>query len=124
MYEVNRSIAIIRPKAPFLQWLCGLPGSFDASELTLDVLGQSSNALLIPPADDRTSLIDFVLQHYHSLFQAELADWCEDQSYWPQQLTPALFTQWFEIEIHPVLTDIVDTELAREPFVPLDLNPS
>jgi hypothetical protein len=29
MFEVNRSIALIRPRAPFLAWLQQLPGELD-----------------------------------------------------------------------------------------------
>ena len=121
MYEVNRSVAIIRPKAPFLEWLKSLPGDMD-DFLTLEVLGRNSNAMLIPPADDPTTLEGYVLQHYLPLLQAELADWCEDDSYWPEHLTPALFSQWFDIQVHSILTDMVDTPLERETFIPLELD--
>jgi len=121
MFEVNRSIALIRPKAPFLDWLQQLPGDLDG-QLDLDILTRDCNALLIPAADDYASAADFVLQHYRLLFQAELADWCDDEQLWPAQLSPALFLEWFEVEIHSVLTDMVETPLEREPFVPLDLD--
>jgi hypothetical protein len=122
MYEVNRSVAILRPQAPFLDWLKALPGSIDA-ELTLESLTSNSNALLIPPSDDMDALREYVLAQYHSLFQAELADWCDDRSLWPEPLSAELFAQWFAIQIHPVLTDIVDDSLEREYFTPLEINP-
>ncbi|HJV07467.1 MAG TPA: VacJ [Chromobacteriaceae bacterium] len=121
MFEVNRSVAIIRPKAPFLAWLRALPGGLNGA-LTLEALTRDCNALLIPAADDYASAEDFVLQHYRLLFQSELADWCDDDAFWPDNLSPALFAEWFEVEIHSVLTDLVDTPLEREPFVPLDLD--
>lgn len=122
MYEVNRSVAVIRPKAPFLEWLTTLPGGVDAG-LTLEILGQNSNALLVPPADDPEAMAEFIQQQYQLLFEAELADWCEDPACWPSPLSPELFTQWFEISIHPIVTDMVDTPLEREPFIPLDMHP-
>jgi len=121
MFEVNRSIALIRPKAPFLDWLRNLPGELEA-QLELDTLSRDCNALLIPPADDYESALDFVMQHYRQLFEAELADWCDDEQLWPDLMSPALFLEWFAVEIHSVLTDMVETPLEREPFVPLDLN--
>jgi hypothetical protein len=120
MYEVNRSIAILKPRQPFLDWLKGLPGGLD-DQLELVQLRGDCNALLIPAADDYDSAEDFVRQHYHSLFAAELADWCEDEAFWPA-LTPALFTEWFDVEIHSVLTDLVEQPLEREAFIPLDLD--
>lgn len=120
MYEVNRSIAILKPRQPFLDWLKNLPGSLDG-QLELAQLRGDCNALLIPAADDYASAEDFVRQHYRTLFSAELADWCDDDAFWPE-LSPALFSQWFDVEIHSVLTDLVDQPLEREAFIPLDLD--
>lgn len=121
MYEVNRSVAIIRPKAPFLAWLKSLSRDIDQS-ITLESLTMDCNAMLIPAEDDFAELENFVMQHYRTLFQAELADWCEDEKHWPQPLTPELFSQWFDVQIHSVLTDLVDAPLEREPFEPLDMD--
>ncbi|MFN4236447.1 MAG: VacJ [Vogesella sp.] len=120
MYEVNRSIAILKPRQPFLDWLKSLPGSLDG-QLELAQLRADCNALLIPAADDYASAEDFVRRHYRTLFSAELADWCDDDAFWPE-LSPALFTAWFDVEIHSVLTDLVDQPLEREAFIPLDLD--
>ncbi|UTH75478.1 VacJ [Chromobacterium sp. IIBBL 290-4] len=121
MFEVNRSLALLRPQGPFLAWLKSLPGGIDP-QLTLEMLGADCNAMLIPAADDYDSARDFVLSRYRQLFEAELADWCEDASLWPQKLTPNLFQQWFKLEIHPVLTDLAEEPLEREAFSPLDLD--
>jgi hypothetical protein len=121
MYEVNRSVAVIRPREPFLQWLKSLPGTQE-QELTLETLRQSSNALLIPPADDADTLADFLRAHVESIFQAELADWCDDEQLWPHPLSAELFAQWFEIDIHGILTDMVDSPLEREAFVALKMD--
>ncbi|SCK10438.1 VacJ [Vogesella sp. LIG4] len=120
MYEVNRSVAILKPRQPFLDWLQQLPGSLEG-QLQLDELRRDCNALLIPAADDYASAEDFVRQHYRTLFGAELADWCDDDAFWPD-MTPQLFLQWFDVEIHSVLTDLVDFPLEREAFVPFDLD--
>ncbi|AUH52770.1 VacJ [Chromobacterium sp. ATCC 53434] len=121
MFEVNRSIALLRPQAPFLAWLKSLPGGIDP-RLTLAELAAGGNALLIPAADDYDDARHFVQQRYRELFEAELADWCEDQSLWPQNLSPNLFQQWFQLEIHPVVTDLAAEPLEREAFAPLDLD--
>ena len=120
MYEVNRSVAILKPRQPFLDWLQQLPGTLDG-QLQLEELRRDCNALLIPAADDYASAEDFVRQHYRTLFGAELADWCDDEVFWPE-MSPQLFLHWFDVEIHSVLTDLVDFPLEREPFVPFDLD--
>ncbi|MBN3003892.1 hypothetical protein HNO92_002588 [Chromobacterium alkanivorans] len=120
MYEVNRSIALIRPLAPFHAWLQALPGGLD-EEISLAHLGQDCNALLIPAAEDYADAQAFVHERYQQLFQAELADWCDDDSLWPEELSLELFQQWFAVEIHSIVTDLVDEALEREAFVPLEL---
>jgi hypothetical protein len=120
MYEVNRSVAIIRPKAPFLEWLKNLSEDVDPS-LTLESLGWDCNAVLIPAAEDLDTMEAFIRERYRQLFEAELADWCDDDRFWPENLTAALFADWFDIQIHSVLTDLVDAPLEREAFVPFDL---
>jgi len=121
MYEVNRSVVIVRPKQPFLDWLRTLPGGIDPT-VTLDALQQNGNALLVPAEDDADAIEAFVLGHAVKLFQAELADWCEDEALWPAPLSPENFRQWFDLSIHPIVTDTVDEPLERESFVPFDLD--
>jgi hypothetical protein len=119
MYEVNRSTALIRPRAPFLEWLENLPGQPE-QPFTLEALQRDCNVVLIPPLDDLDEAEEFIAERYETLFSAELADWCEDESLWPE-LSLSLFTEWFEVEIHSVLTDLVDEPLEREPFQPFDV---
>ena len=54
-------------------------------------------------------------------FTAELADWCEDDSLWPD-LHPDIFAEWFDIRTATVVTDLTAEPLAREAFQPLDLD--
>lgn len=122
MFEVNRSVAIIRPRAPFLEWLKQLPGELN-DNVTLESLTRDCNALLIPCADDYDAAEQAVLEQYQLLFQAELADWCDDETLWPAPLTLERFQEWFQLEIHSVLSDIVDEPLERAEFVPFDLGP-
>jgi hypothetical protein len=123
MYEVNRSLALIRPRAPFLHWIQHLPGSGEELQaLTLEALRNDCNAVMVPPYDDPSELETFLAERYETLFCAELADWCMDESDWPAPLNLALFTEWFEVELHAVLTDLVDEPLEREAFQPFDLD--
>ena len=55
------------------------------------------------------------------IFAAELADWCEDDSLWPD-LHPDIFAEWFDIRTATVVTDLTAEPLAREAFQPLDLD--
>lgn len=48
MYEVNRSVLVIKPKQPFVDWLLSLPFRFDPEEVNLLNLREDCNALLVP----------------------------------------------------------------------------
>lgn len=118
MFEVNRSVLIIKPRQAFADWLSQLPGN---PVVELAELRNNGNAVLIPNVDD-VDPADFLASHVETLFSAELADWCEDESLWPTPLSATLFMDWFDLDIHPVLTDMVTTPLEREAFVPFDLD--
>ena len=122
MHEVNRSVVVIKPKQPLLDWLNTLPFDQEDAPLTLENLRQDCNALLVPPVEDFADCRDFIRQHWRDIFEAELADWDQDESVWPEKRTPNLFQQWFEVEIHSVLTDLVTAPLSREAFEPLTLD--
>lgn len=116
MFEVNRSIVIIKPRQPFVDWLQSLPG---APAVELDALRANGNAVLIPHVEELDPA-DFLASHYQQLFATELADWCEDEALWPP-LGVEQFMAWFDLDIHPVVTDMVDYPLEREAFTPFEL---
>ena len=122
MYEVNRSVVVIKPKQPLFHWLNTLPFDQEDAPLTLENLRQDCNALLVPPVEAFADSRDFIRPHWRDIFEAELADWDQDESVWPEKRTPNLFQQWFEVEIHSVLTDLVTAPLSREAFEPLTLD--
>ncbi len=123
MYEVNRSVVIVKPKQPFADWLATLDVEWpqDAPP-SLMQLREDCNAFLIPPAEDVMDAKDYIRQHWQDIFEGELADWTEDESEWPAKRTPNIFQQWFEVELHSVLTDLCEDSLDRESFVPIALN--
>ena len=88
MYEVNRSVFIVIPNEPFWYWLNSLPDS------------------------DLSNIIE---SRVEEIFAAELGDWCEDESLWPD-LHPDIFREWFDIELSSIVTDLSSEPLQREAF--------
>ena len=114
MYEVNRSIAVLKPKQTYLDWL--RQASVDEPiKLTLEELRRDSTAVLIPAFDSPEEALDFVYQNYRELFEIELGDWFQDESVWPQNRNLRLFKAWFEVEVHAFVLDMVDEEEDGEP---------
>lgn len=120
MYEVNRSVFIVVPREPFWQWLSNLPHS-DLGDLTLAELQQDANSYLVPACQNINEVWDEIEARTETIFAAELADWCDDESYWPD-LTAELFNEWFNVQISSIVTDLADEPIEREAFADLDLN--
>ena len=120
MYEINRSVFRLVPLQPFWNWLTALPGA-ELGDLTLEDLQNNANASLTTPCDDGEEVWAEIKPQIDTIFAAELADWCEDDSLWPD-LHPDIFAEWFDIRTATVVTDLTAEPLAREAFQPLDLD--
>ena len=117
MYEINRSVFRLVPLQPFWNWLTALPGA-ELGDLTLEDLQTNANAYLTNPCDDGEEVWAEIKPQIDTIFAAELADWCEDESQWPD-LHPDIFAEWFDIQLSPILCDLSAREVEREPFQPL-----
>lgn len=111
-YFVERSVAVIKPKQAFLEWINGsfidLP-----QELTLESIRIDCNSYLIPEVEEIEDGINYIDEKYADLFTLELASWTEDEALWPKDLTLKMFWDWFDVEIHPTMIDL--TEENTEP---------
>lgn len=119
MYEVNRSVFIVVPLEPFWQWLNGLPYG-DLDGLTLEGLQQDANSYLVPACQNADEVWGEIESRLDTIFAAELADWCDDKTYWPD-LHPDIFEQWFDIQISSIATDLVQEPIERELFSDLHI---
>lgn len=120
MYEVNRSVFLLMPLEPFWNWLRSLPGN-EFDNVSLEELQADANAYFINPCDTVDEVWDEIEARFEEIFAAELADWCEDESLWPD-LHPDIFNEWFDIQLSTLATDLSHEPLEREAFEPIVLN--
>ncbi|MDK2123328.1 hypothetical protein [Parachitinimonas caeni] len=113
MYFVDRSIAVIKPKQPFLDWLNGVPEN--DIKLSLADIRNDCTVLMIPEVNEQEDGISYIDDIADKLFEMELASWYEDESVWPQKRTLKLFWEWFDVEIHSMLVDTLDSEIQNSP---------
>ena len=108
-YFVERSVAILKPRQPFLDWV---NNSFDdlTQEITLESIRIDCNSYLIPEVEEIEDGINFVDEKFADLFALELASWTEDENVWPTELTLKMFWEWFDVEIYPTMVDISSDE--------------
>lgn len=109
-YVVERSIVVIKPKQPFLDWINNNLAISNETLLDLSNIRIDCNSYLIPEINEIEDGVAYIDEVYEALFQLELASWSEDQSLWPQELSLKMFWEWFDIEISPTLIDLTEDD--------------
>jgi len=109
VYQLDRFVALIRPREPFLDWLRSVP-DFEDLEFTLEQVRGDSTALLIPQFDDDEEAVAFVYRIWEEVFMAELDAWTEEKALWPQGRTIEMFMEWFDVEIHTTVAEIEESD--------------
>lgn len=103
----NRSVAIISPKVPFLEWAQQAYPTATAPP----GLPSQSRAYLIPRTDSDQDGRDYIQVECASIFGDMLADWNPDRATWPGNLDScALFTAWFDVQIVLAVRDMAPDE--------------
>ncbi len=110
-YFIERSIAIIKPKAPFLNWINSIFTDLP-KELTLESIRIDCNSYLIPEVEEIEDGINYIDERFEDLFALELASWTEEENLWPNDFNLKMFWEWFDVEIHPTTIDL--TEVAED----------
>jgi hypothetical protein len=102
---------IVRVKEPFIDWLRGLPvpGDFSASSIN-----QDNAAYLMPDIEDDEDRDMVIEKTYEMVFEEQLDGFWTDESDRPKERTLEMFHQWFEIDFHTVVYDVVDGPLIDE----------
>jgi hypothetical protein len=103
MYTINRSIAIIRQKQPFVDWANQLPDAELKS--SLDDFKTDCLAILIPDYDTDEEAEGYINEIYEDIFIEELYGWCTEEAWFPQDRTNEMFWEWFEVELHSIVMD-------------------
>ena len=112
MGPINRSVVVIKPKRPFLEWTQKLPDPLEG--LTLERLYDDSHAYLFPEWDTHAQREELLGEAYDYLFEWELFGWHRDERAFPKKRTLAMFREWFEVEFHSVVVDLVDGKIKRD----------
>jgi len=114
MYTINRAIAVIKPKQPFLDWINSLSDPPD--DLTLEELQHDCTAILIPEYGYDDEAETFIEVIFSDLFAMELDSWYRDENAWPRNRDYATFREWFTIEIHSMVFDLFEDEIIKEEY--------
>jgi hypothetical protein len=106
---LNRAALIVRPKQPFLEWAASL----DDSGLVPDAEGEQT-VYLVPEFESDEEGLRVLKRVYAEIFERELDGWDTEPSAWPQKRDFKTFQEWFSIELHSVVEDVVDDALIDD----------
>src|SRR6266581_3566731 len=107
---LNRGVVIVRPKQPYLNWAAGL----DDSGLMPDPNDEQTVYLIPSYDDDEEEAWEILWEMYPAIFENELYGWHTDEAAWPKGRDFGMFKEWFEIEVHSVVEDLCEYEVADE----------
>lgn len=106
---LNRAALIVRPAKSFLDRAAGL----DDSGLVPSP-DDEQTVYLVPEFEDDDEREAILKAVWAELFERELLDWHMDPEDWPQNRTLAMFREWFRIEMHSIVEDLVDGPLEDD----------
>lgn len=111
MASVNRCVAIIKVKQPFIDWLKSLP---DPEEITIEEVNLDNSAFLLPEYEENNKTLT-ILKHFHNvIFEEQLMGWWTNQDDWPKNRGFNTFVKWFDVEFHSIVFDLVDEPLLSD----------
>jgi hypothetical protein len=108
MPDINRSLVVVKPKQPFLEWLNSLEE--DDVDLTLEELQYDSSTYLVPEFETDDEQMEILEWCYSYIFENELMAWYTYEPEWPDNRDLKKFLEWFEVEFHSNVTDLVTDE--------------
>ena len=107
-YSINRSVIILLPKQPALDWVNRVGPN--PPNLTLLELRLEPDAFLV--REDRVERPEqaelWVYRRWQMFFETFLGDWYTDESMWPQNRSLKMFKEWFEIQYFPMVWDLAE----------------
>lgn len=109
MKFINRPVLVIKPREPYLNWTEQV--SPDSMGLRPEDTQQDCTTYLLSEALDRQHLESFLQENYAPMFEHELYAWHRDQRVWPVERNYAVFREWFDVEMHSQVIDMIDPDV-------------
>ncbi len=101
---LNRCVVLVKAKEPFLEWLRRLP---NPCNFGLDLINDDTTAYLLPDYENDRHRDRLLRRYYDFIFEEQLAAWWTVESDWPPKRDLRTFKQWFDVEFHSLVLDLV-----------------
>ena len=115
MFQIDRSVAIIKPKQPFVDWANSFPDAGD-DQYTIQDFSSDCSVILLPEADSDEHSKSLLRKIFKDVFELELSSWMKDDDTWPEDITYEMFLEWFDVEFHSMVFDSLSYNIEKEPY--------
>jgi len=112
MQGINRTAVVVRPKQPFIDWLKSLPD--DDSDYALEEISSDNLTFLIPQCDNSDEAMEYIRKRYGLILEWVFGGWATTEELWPEKRNWKMLNEWFDIEIHSEVFDLVDGRIEKE----------
>ena len=112
MFEVDRSIVVVRPTQAFYDLYKSLP---DSPKKTYATVREEAHSYMLPKIETKESPSTVIPDGLaHTIFEWELMLREIDDQHWPKNRTKVDdLLEWFEIQVVPLVVDTLDDELNK-----------
>lgn len=108
-------MVMLLPEQPFLDWIQAVDPD-PVPTLTLTDVRDDASVFLLPAevADTAENALRWVEKRWRPFFEFMLGEWFDD-SVWPEELSLAMFRDWFTVRFHSMVWDMApDAPLEYE----------
>ena len=114
MFLINRSVAIIKPKQPFVDWANSVVD--EDEQYSISDLRTDCSVILLPETDSDEHANAVLREIFQDVFKIELLSWITDDNMWPEHRTYKMFLEWFDAEFHSMVFDPFQDDIEKEPY--------
>jgi len=114
MFQINRSVAIIKPKQPFVDWANSVVD--EDVQYSISDFSTDCSVILLPVVDSDENAEAFINDIFQDLFELELSSWIVVDEMWPENITYKMFLEWFDVEFHSMVFDSLKDDIEKDPY--------
>lgn len=111
MYAINRSAVVVKLRQPYRGWARPSAGALDPAFGGAAGFG---SVYLFPEFEDQEQGEALLREAYGAIFESQLLAWGLDESVWPKERDWQTFHEWFEVELHGDVYEMVDEEVVND----------
>ena len=112
MKTINRTVLIVTPKQPFMDWANG----FEEDTSEAEPVAVYHSTFLIPEKYDESNFKTYLKKYFSTIFEEELYSMITDPDLWPLKRDFKTFNEWFDTQACDTVFDLSNEPLIREEF--------